>query len=75
MWKRCRCLAVSEELTLQRGREERKKGQEVVMETKWTFAPRKGAGVRRERMSVIWSLLRGENCVGDRERLMIMKGS
>ena len=41
MWKRLkyRCLAISEELTLERRKEE--KGQKVTQETKWIFALRK----------------------------------
>lgn len=47
-----------------------------MWETKWTSATtriKKELESERKRMRVIWSLLHGDNCVGDRKKVMMMK--
>lgn len=68
-------LAVSEELTLERRREEWREDRKFQGRQSGLLQQKKEHQSKRKRIKVIWSLLRSDNCVGDKETVMMMKGS
>lgn len=70
-----RCVAVNEELTLERRRERKRKDGGLHGRQSRLLQPKKKAESERKRMRVVWSLLHSDNCVGDRKTVMMMKDS